>query len=635
MKKREKKLLALLASALLFALAVSFGGGCGGSDSDSRDIHVIGQLHGDYADELTALYDVMAPGGEINAPIIVSHEEGLNLTDEDANLLKKYLMAGQAVGIEHVDQTEVNLFLDKLGFKTDDSIAPEDTYYEYYGIKVIGNDIFSYVMLNDIEKLPEKENRKSENILVSDGTDLEIISQDMTLPDLPAGISRVISGDSIIVTSGDETYTMEKKAEAESGVNNDFALADAMVGWMYDNKKQSEYARRGRNSVEEDINEGAANSSLRGAGAVNLKEVSSLYQRTYNCSQLGNTLNITVDVYACHTFNAADSQDSDWFIVKQQGQLNPSANYKTKKSKGIKTAAQVAGYMVYYEFINTPVTGDSSHSHVSGVKLGADTAPGNTGSSTSVSSGINVDLGGNVGFSGFSATGGFNVGVSYSDSESFSCGDTQIENNSASAGSNITRWKYSFSRPTTTGHPVFGYSEFRDSPENARALFSPVNYWTWIVPASEREKAKGFKMNFNWATGYSNSATYAWGIKLDNVDHYTLDTQKKEIYVPFCAYPPLIAGGKLNFTKAAGDKELEIACARDWEASSDSDWCTLTALSGTKADLDAGEFPMVQVTANDTGANRTAWITLKTADGKGETKVKVFPVKELKSVGKA
>lgn len=77
MKRREKKFITLAVCALLFALAVSFGGGCGGSsDSDPRDIHVIGKLHGDYADELTALYDVMAPDGEIDAPVIVSHEAG-------------------------------------------------------------------------------------------------------------------------------------------------------------------------------------------------------------------------------------------------------------------------------------------------------------------------------------------------------------------------------------------------------------------------------------------------------------------------------------------------------------------------------------------------------------------------------
>ncbi|MDO5115825.1 MAG: BACON domain-containing protein [Synergistaceae bacterium] len=348
-----------------------------------------------------------------------------------------------------------------------------------------------------------------------------------------------------------------------------------------------------------------------------------MYQKIYDASQWNNTFKITIDVYACHSYNEADKVDSDWFFIKQKGQLNPSANYSNVNHKGT-TTALINNYMVEYGFNNWTVNADGKQNNNAELM---DSKPETSVGSSGFSSSISFSLGGNIGFSGFSGSGGVSAGVSYSTSESRTVSECQVQNESKVSVNNIiqqnAKWKYTFSRPLLKGGPYFAAcNDFYDAPLASRSFFQPVKQWAWKIPPAERDNIKGFKFKFRWMTGYSYNAAYAWWIKVSGEEHKNNAAQEREFHVPLAEiYPPLSAANNLDFSKAAGYKKLELGSFRSWTAESGASWCTLNKTQGTKNDADG---VYVDVFENTTGANREAVITLKTQDGKGSSTVKVF-----------
>ena len=99
-----------------------------------------------------------------------------------------------------------------------------------------------------------------------------------------------------------------------------------------------------------------------------------------------------------------------------------------------------------------------------------------------------------------------------------------------------------------------------------------------------------------------------------------MESGSRTYVIPFI-YPPLIAGNNLDFDAKGSHARLDFGTARNWTAASDQFWCTLSATSGDK---NAASHVFVTVDPNASGVDRTAVITLSTADGKGTYKVKVF-----------
>ena len=66
---------------------------------------------------------------------------------------------------------------------------------------------------------------------------------------------------------------------------------------------------------------------------------------------------------------------------------------------------------------------------------------------------------------------------------------------------------------------------------------------------------------------------------------------------------------RLEFQGAAGEASLSITANCDWTISKDADWVTVNPASGSQH-----QEVTVTVTANNTGADRTATITVKGSD---------------------
>lgn len=653
-RKRSRDLKTTLVLLLVFVI-LAFAGGCdvGGSDGSGgggrQKLYVLGDMHGDLSEEIAELLDCAAfIGDERDAPLLISHESDFAIDAGTALALREILEAGHAVCVEHVNEAEANALLEALGFEGNFVMPSGYTYVEFYGIRLTGDgDVLSLISLNDDESKIDRIMSSPDSIMVREGvvvsSDWEYEQELVFSPDelvLLAELGLTVSGDDIMsgdriitsadVLSGDLVLSMDgtwvhrddffglpddldDAMEPDEIAEAEMTMAASIVEWLYSTDAPEE-ARRSKEGVRKEL-------SVRGAG--DLTQIASMYQRTYDASEENQTFRIIVEVYGCHTFNEADGSESDWFIVKQKGLLNPSGRYSKKAGRtGFRDI--IEGYMVYYSFDNylVDVSGDFINTEVELQQPRPESTVGSSG----ISSGVSFNFGGNVGFNGKAAAGSLSMGASYSTSDSHTTSDCVVTNESLASANGViqnrAKWKYSFTRPWTTGAKFFGANSFVDAPTAARALFQPVNQWAWEISPSQRENVKGFDFDFKWQNGRSYGESYAFGIRADDVQHRDWESNTTTFNVPFdMIYPPLIAANELDFSKSSGYKKLEMATCRNWVAESDKTWCQLSRTSGGRNDV--GDI-YVTVDENTTGDNREAYITLKTADGKGTFKVKVF-----------
>lgn len=635
----------LLAFFLLFVLLISLGG-CGGNGDDSneiggRTIYVLGELHGDLADEIAELVDcVPFSDFDANAPLLISHASTFAIDAKTASAAKALLEDGRAIGVEHASEDEVNALLDALGFEHDFRLPSGNTYVEFYGIKLLNDgDLLSYVALNDDEQRPVEIDELADSVMIDEGL---VVSHDEIYDHLSADIADeelaaleayglVVSGDDILsgdrvltvddLISGDYVLTpedgwipLEELSATPTPETEDEQIAlDAMeldmahriVEWLFSSEKQAEDALRGK----EEVRRALANSGQ------SLTDVARKYEATYDASDpKGGSFSITVEAYACHSLNTYDNVEYDWFYVKQMGRLNPGQVYQKYSYSSIRS--MIMGYIVDYTFENRLV--DANGNAPAGGVLLYSSSPAGTVGSSGTSNSFSFDISGNVGYSD-----GFEFGVSPSLSitseQSSSVPDCQVTNNSNAGGP--TGWVYSFTRPHTDGIRFMSYNEFVDAPAAARSEFEPLNQWVWRISPEQRDRIKGFDFTFRWKNGYSYGESFVFCKAVYGVEHFDNHTAEKTFSFVFPQYPPLIAANKLTFYAEGGRERLMMATFRDWTAESDSAWCQINLTSGSADDIDN---VIVNVDENTTGENRTAYITLKTADGKGSCRVRVF-----------
>ncbi len=582
---------------------------------------------------------------------------------------------------------EPNFVMPESGESEDGTQLPAYDYVEFFGIKNIDGDVLSYTTLAVEE--PELVNKEPETIYISVPKDeldelKEVICEtpssedikDVTSGDICVkvdadkyleitgnpeptaedreemtereheiaqqfgwqlepnddGTFTVVDSDGREVTSADladagveipdftadDDVIYEETVTAEDEAEFNRMSAESIIWWLFATDVQAGEIAAEKQAVANSLN--AANST-----GGDLKQVMNMYQKTYDASVYNQVFKIFVDVYACHTYNAAASQDNkqadtDWFFVKQYAQLNPVGNYSIEKSHGT-TAAVIRGYMVYYSFDNWTVKADGTE-YTDGVTL-MKPKPDSTVGSTGTAEGTSFSFGGNLGFSGLAGAGGLNFGGTFSYEQSTTVPDCQVDNQSDASGKvEHATWKYSFSRPQTTGHPCIGCNNFRDAPTSARSMFQPENQWTWQLNNTARENVKGFK--FKWQNGYSIGEGFAWWIKVANVEHIDWVTRETTFYVSFAAImPPLIAASydtdyRGDFTASAGAKKIIVGVyGRSWDAKvvEGGSWCTLDQ-SSKQTSTNGGENSIfVEAAANNTGASRTAIVRFTTTDG--------------------
>lgn len=520
-------------------------------------------------------------GKATDGVLFVSYRQGFTPQGVDKQWMQTAYNAGNFVVLVHAGVDQVNEFLEDLGLEPNFDL-PTDS------------QELKKVELFAINKRQREDSGFDKFIWVTPVTDLA------TLSPLPAKTS--VNSD-MIFEQPVEDYDLDPIMFNDMRAQN-------FIKYIADENSRLEALQTSKKSA-------VTTASTTNA---DLAQISEARIYTYDVSVPSQTFQLTYYLYACHSYNAADNIDYDWFIVQQRGMLNPSLLYSNKDGwmKNIITPvlSEIKGYMVEYRFDNRIETSISNNF----IQL-MNSSPATTNGSASVTSGFSWNLGGNIGFTGTSPTLNISAGISYSTSESVVVEDCKVNNTSAPADDKVkAAWSYSFPRPTIKPNSApFYLGDFNDAVLLSRSNFQPYNQWMWKIAPEARDDAKGFVSDFTWKNGISTGNVHEVWIETYQTEHNIWQTNTNSFFIPF-SYPPLIAGNNLHFEAKGSAKVFEFASARAWTATSSESWCTLDKTSGSGNDT--GNV-YVTVDPNSTGADRKAIITLKTTDEKGYFEVEV------------
>ena len=527
-------------------------------------VYVIGNLSGTLADEIEQIFmnRTAYDGVSMDAPILIAADSVQFLSDtQRAGILNTFLNY-YPVAVIHGNETQINDLLDILGLERNYTLPAGKQYAELFAVdREEENHTFTWSTYPPEEKA-----------MTSEGTDVP-----------PASTAYADN-------SGDQ---LRRAGIFHGWIDNDKNRVTPEI----DNYRQ-EAAGMIAKAAEDESSE--------------LTRIAHGYVTTKNFTDRGNNYQLSYYIYSCHSFNATDATDYDWFYVRQEGLLNASGAYQGVAKYG--NQDYVYFYIGNYRMNNWM---DGLTSQGSGVSL-MTSNPQNANNVSQVTSGIDLNIGGSVGFQGKEATGSLNLGVTIHNATTVNVSDCEIANNSGSSINNAM-WRYEFRRAEQTVY--FATTRLSEPPLLSRSNFQPVNQWIWKFSPSVRDSdRKSFLSQLDvdliytvsgspgafWIAGSPQSLTYKEG--------------PWKFEVPL-SYPPLLVSPHyLDFTAAGQHKSRNISVSRKWTASSSQAWCRVEPAGGSGASTHVN----IIVDPNKTGASRTAKIKFKTADGRGSDTMTVF-----------
>ena len=340
-----------------------------------------------------------------------------------------------------------------------------------------------------------------------------------------------------------------------------------------------------------------------------------------NFSDSGNHFQLTYYVYSCHSFNAPDAADHDWFYVRQEGLLNASGGYRGIIPWYQGAPWDACGYYIgRYDMENfmDRLTGQGGW-----VTLMA-ANPQNAIGVTQITSGIDWNIGGQVGFSvgteGVEGTGSLSGGVTIQHSSTVSVSDCEVINNSGDEVNNA-KWSYVFpKRSDQINYPW--YSGLTAPPILQQSAFQPVNQWIWKFSPEVRDDASNYSFKSTFSSGivFSEGGDHLFIYTPLPPVHHTYGGSPYTFTIPLSFPPLLVVQHNVDFSAAAQYKSMDIAVARNWKAESDQDWCRIEPSSGTGSNTRVN----ITVDKNGTGASRTATVTFFLAAGAESDTMNVF-----------
>lgn len=527
-------------------------------------VYVIGNLIGTLADEIEQIFmnRTAYDGVSTDAPILIAADSVKFLSDtQRAGILNTFLNY-YPVAVIHGNETQINDLLGILGLERNYTLPEGKRYAELFAVdREEENHTFTWSMYPP-----------DEGMMISDEGDVPPVLTAYTDNSgdrlRRAGIFHVwIDNDKNRVTPEIENYRLD---------------AAGMIA----------------KAAEDESSE--------------LTRIAHGYVTTKNFTDRGNNYQLSYYIYSCHSFNATDATDYDWFYVRQEGLLNASGAYKGVAKYG--TQDYVYFYIGNYRMNNWM---DGLTSQGSGVSL-MTSNPQNANNVSQVTSGIDLNIGGSVGFQGKEATGSLNLGVTIHNSTTVNVSDCEVVNNSGNSVNNAM-WRYEFRRAAQTVY--FATTRLSEPPLLSRSNFQPVNQWIWKFSPSVRDgDRKSFLSQLDVDLIYTVSGSPGAFWIAGNPQSLTYNEGPWKFEVPL-TYPPLLVSPHyLDFTAAGQHKSRNISVSRKWTASSSQAWCRVEPAGGSGASTHVN----IVVDPNKTGASRTAKIKFKTADGRGSDTMTVF-----------
>ncbi|MDR1020979.1 MAG: BACON domain-containing protein [Synergistaceae bacterium] len=596
MRKGSFKLWGLLLLVALFMTGVGGCGGGGGSDTADTgggvvNVAVLGNLSGEGQDLAEnagmniAQFDETATESCDNLIITQEAWSGIENQSPAADAIRAVYRTGEGrVVLQNPSHADIVRLGELLGVSPMYE-GPDGSSYDYYGFgrQSDGDEmIFAHVRdLNVASTTPEAD------LGEDDGGDPE-----------PGYVSP------------DEDMIPH---------NNRVAHAN-LAGWLFDETAGT------RTSGE---------TRLAADGSPNLLDLAKQYIVTLSSALGGKSSLINHYITSAHSFGAqADLQgdEPDIYYVHQECILDGSNNYVSEWA-GTNYTTIVDGnkwyigqgdvvdnYVEQYNINNSLALGGASVVNVQ--LLDPEPTAVNQQSSKTVTSGFTI--GGNlgVGYSakeGANASAGLSMGASFTSSYTYNVSDVTIKQ-ILSASDNSPWWVHNFKIPAQNT-AAFQWQHLFPPADLSHSVYKPDQVWVWRFKTADRAKIGSFGVGLQITRGavlsrYSGSQDPLHLTKQDSAGIGTVTLPK----------PPLLALDKDSFTfdnKVHDDATSFVtvgAYGGNYTAQSGASWVTATK---------NGSQLFIQVTANATGASRTANVTV-TRTGSNPAETAVITVTQLK-----
>jgi hypothetical protein len=578
----QKPLLVIPASLLL--LIVFILSGCGSSSSDTvsteecalrqytEKIYIIGEIEGELADEIgeTFLNVVEYDGVSTDAPIFVAAGEMPYLSDTFRNGISDTHRNLYPVVVVDGGEEENNALLEMLGLEQNYTLPEGILYSELFAVdREEDGHVYTWSMY------PPRE----EPLEPIDANDPPPVYTDNPTDQC----RRALIFQEWIEKDG-ERLTPEVRAYRQEGIK---ALAEAM-----------------------------------GDETGELTKLAQGFVTAKNISNAGNHYQLTYYVYSCHSFNAPNAADHDWFYVRQEGLLNASGAYRVVTGSWPTKPWDTIGYYIGgYDMENFMygLTGQGDW-----VTLMA-ANPQNAVGVTQITSGIDWNIGGSVGFGvgtkeGVEGTGSLSGGVTIQHSSTVSVSDCEVINNSGDKVNNA-KWSYLFPRRCQAWASGPLYASLEPPSLLQHTTFQPVNQWIWNFSPEVRDNLTNYSFRSTFQDtvilSRGDGCRFPWVV---NPPIHSTYGGPQTFTIPLSFPPLLVVPHNVDFSAEAQYKSMDIVVARNWKAESDQDWCRVEPSSGT------GDHTRVNITVdkNDTSASRTATITFSLAIGAESDTMTVF-----------
>lgn len=491
-----------------------------------------------------------------DAPIIILGEYLKNMDDDTKNCICKIHESSKPIILMNVGENEVNILLGVIGLNQDYEAPDDVSYTECFALDNENGFSFRYIMYPSME------------------TNINSIH----IPGSNSG-------------SGAHTKTA------------------SLVGWLSESgKRVTDSALAEKKWLVEKLASDAESSSN------NLESYVKGYNSCFVFSDSVVTLQLSYWIYALHDFK----DQSDWFYIRQEGELNAAGGYHPyKRVDWMGGGYNYEGFYIYSYMMDNFIPGISEDC----VKIFR-SSPSTETTKTEVTSGVDWDFSGKLGFEALKPAGNVGVNLHLGNTSTVSIQDCQVFNQSMSDGSNA-KWLYQFKEVEHTAW--FNYFEMYQPSPLQRGMFQPTNQWLWkLSPEVRSSGVTSFATCFQWDYVYStiNGEHHSyWQSKGKHI--HTKPEGTRTVTFPF---PPVLMTDKnMEFEKAAQTKSLDIFVGREWSAICEEPWChvELPQEGGTAENTRVH----VTVDVNETGTNRTARIKLYTLDSVGSAVTDVFQSK--------
>ncbi|MBN1342097.1 MAG: leukocidin family pore-forming toxin [Phycisphaerae bacterium] len=419
------------------------------------EAYLIGELEGVTADEIHDFIDLTAHvGAESNAPIIIAGGaiDELDATQQAA--VKAAFEAGHTIALVHAGEDELDALHQILGLDHQYEL-PDGVYYaEVYAL-----DRETDGSLWQALWLPPETTATSQTETV-----------EITLAD---GSTKTTQTDPVLIELGCDTNEDQDSRMIgfvewldEDGERDDSPLAQAA--------KQQAAAQ-------------AANSN-------NLTDLASAFVNQVNYQQEGNNYTLSHFVYSCHSIN----NGQDWFFVQQYCVLNGSGAYTT--NQGMKKGK-------YLAIVETEAVMDSFAGNGDAVGL-IQSTPQTANNVTSVTSGVEFELGGSMSFSKDGPEAGLSAGMKISSSKTVNVQDIKTINKSGDNVNNA-KWRYEANLCQIGSiTDCFFQNCITNPPDLSISSFQPVNQWIWRMSPDVRNGDRTMRVYFGTQLGMSEEGWY-------------------------------------------------------------------------------------------------------------------------------